>query len=303
MTVSVLAALAAMLLFTAVAPWLGNRLPPAVAAWGLTIASLVVAGSTGFVLAVLALTWLGQTPIIASAAEWSASELDATSPIPEFVAAGCLTLLCLAGLRVLVRMIRRGRTLMDVRQAHRGVPATVIVVDSDRPDAFATPSPGGRIVLTSALMAALTPVERRVVIAHERAHLRHQHAWWLLLADLAEAANPLLRPTLGVIRHAVERWADEDAAGEIGDRQLVARTIARVALLRHEVENRTVVSAATGGQVPRRVRALLSPRPSRRPWLAAALVVLLTCSVVTTLAVERTGDALFDRVATAPDRR
>jgi hypothetical protein len=73
-------------------------------------------------------------------------------------------------------------------------------------------------------------------------------------------------------------------------------------LLRHEVENRPVVSAATGGQVPRRVRALLSPRPSRRPWLAVALVVLLACSVVATLAVERTGDAHFDRVATTQDR-
>jgi beta-lactamase regulating signal transducer with metallopeptidase domain len=301
MTASVLAALAAMLLFTACAPWLGDRLPPAVAACALTVGSLVVAASTGFVLAVLALTWLGQAPLIASLAEWSASELDATSPIPEFIAAVGLALLAVAGLRLLVRGIRLGRALIAVRRAHHGTNGAVTVVDSDRPDAFATPAPGGRIVVTSALMAALTPVEQRIVIAHERAHLRHRHAWWLLLADLAEAANPLLRPTLGVVRHAVERWADEDAAREIGDRHLVARTVARVALLRHDTEHRPV-TAATGGQVPRRVRALLSPRPAGRPWLAVVLVVLLTCSVAATIAVERTGDALFDQVATVQDR-
>jgi Zn-dependent protease with chaperone function len=174
----------------------------------------------------------------------------------------------------------------------------VIVVDSERPDAFATPAPSGRIVVTSALMAALTPDERRAVIAHERAHLRHRHAWLLISADLAEAANPLLRPTVAVIQHAVERWADEDAARHIGDRKLVARTIARVALLRNDAGSHPLTPAATGGQVPQRVRALLSPPPDRRLWLAAVVVVLLAGSFVATCAVERTGDALFDQVAT-----
>ncbi|HEY0496557.1 MAG TPA: M56 family metallopeptidase [Kutzneria sp.] len=301
MTASVLAALAAMLLFVAVAPRLGHRLSPAIAACVLTAGSLLVAGSTGFVLAVLALTWLGQAPAVAWLAEWSPAELDAVSPVPEFVAIGCFALLSVVSLRLLVRAIRRARALVDVRRAHRGLAATVIVVDSDRPDAFATPSPGGRIVVTSALLAALTPEEQRVVIAHERAHLRHWHAWLVVLADLAEAANPLLRPTGAVIQHAVERWADEDAARRIGDRHLVARTIARVALLRHDVGSHPLAPAVTGGQVPQRVRALLSPPPHRRLWLAAIAVVLLTGIFVATCAVERTGDALFDRVATVQD--
>jgi beta-lactamase regulating signal transducer with metallopeptidase domain len=300
MTASALAALAAMLLFTAVAPRLGDRLPPAVAACALTVGSLIAAGSAGFVLAVLALTWLGQAPPVAWFADWSASELDASSPVPEFVAAGCAALLLAAGTRLSVRAFRRSRALLDIRRAHHGM-AAVTVLDSDRPDAFATPAPGGRIVLTSALLAALSPAEQRVVIAHERAHLRHWHAWLLLLADLAEAANPLLRPTLGVIRHTVERWADEDAARRIGDRRLVARTIARVALLRHDNASSPLAPAVTGGEVPRRVRALLSPRPRSRPWLAAALAALLTFSALATVAVERTGDALFDQVTTVAE--
>lgn len=302
MTTSVVAALAAMLLFVAFGPRLGDRLPPAAATVVLTVGSVIVAGSTGLVLAVLALTWLGQVPLIASMADWSAAELDASSPIPEFIAVGGLALLLAAGLRLLIRAVGRGRALVEVRCAHRGAPALVIVVDSDRPDAFATPSPGGRIVVTSALTEALSPAEQRVVVAHEWAHLRLGHTWWLLLADLAEAVNPLLRPTTGVVRHAVERWADEHAAREVGNRELVARTIARVALLRHDAGNPAVIPAATGGQVPRRVRALLAPSPGRRPWLAAVLVVLLMCSAVTTVAVERTGDALFDGVGTVQER-
>ncbi|QUQ65650.1 M56 family metallopeptidase [Kutzneria sp. CA-103260] len=301
MTVSALAALAAMLVFTAVAPWLGDRLPPAIGAWALVAGSVIVAGSTGLVLAVLALTWLGQAPVVAWLAEWSPSELGATNPVPDFVGVGCSVLLVVVGLRLLVRVIRRGRAMVDVRRANRGAAATVVVVDSDRPDAFATPSPGGLIVVTSALLAALTPAEQRVVIAHERAHLRHGHAWLLLLADLAEAVNPLLRNTFDVVRHAVERWADEDAAQRTGDRRLVARTVARVALLRHDNKNRPLTPAATGGQVPRRVRALLSPSPGSRPWLVAVIAMVVVCSAVATVAVERTGDSLFDQVATVQD--
>jgi len=302
MTAAVVAALAAILAFTAVAPRLGHRLPPSVAASVLTVGSVLVAGSTGVVLAVLALTWLGQAPPVAQLAEWSPYALAAANPVPNFVAAGGLALLAAAGLRVTIRALRRGRAVMDVRRCHRGTSATVLVVDSLRPDAFATPGPGGRIVVTSALLAALTPAEQRAVIAHERAHLRRGHAWLLLLADLAEATNPLLRHTFRAVQHAVERWADEDAARHTGDRELVARTIARVALLRHDTAARPMTPAATGGQVPRRVRALLSPRPRLRPWLAGTLLALLTFSAVATVAVERTGDALFDRVATVQDR-
>jgi beta-lactamase regulating signal transducer with metallopeptidase domain len=301
MTASALAALAAVLVFTVTAPRLGDRLPPIVAVCTLTVGSLVVAGSTGFVLTVLALTWLGQAPWIAWMADWSPSELGASTPIPTFVAAGCLALLLAASLRVVVRAIRRGRALMDVRRSHRGASAAVIVVVSDRPDAFATPAPHGRIVVTSALLAALTPAEQQVVLAHERAHLRSGHAWWLLLTDLAEAANPLLGPTFRTVQHSIERWADEDAARQTGDRELVARTVARVALLRHACD-RPATLAATGGQVPQRVRALLSPQPALQPWLAGAVVALLTFSIISTVAVERTGDALFDQVATVQDQ-
>jgi hypothetical protein len=109
-----------------------------------------------------------------------------------------------------------------------------------------------------------------------------------MAADLAAAINPLLRPTARVIAHAVERWADEDAADAVGDRRLVARTLARTALLQHRPISGGAV-AATGGDVVNRVRALLAPTPTRHPSALAVLLVLLLTTAVAAGAVQRTG--------------
>ena len=70
----------------------------------------------------------------------------------------------------------------------------------------------GRIVVTTAMFAALTAAERDVLLAHEAAHLNHRHHLWIQFVELAAVANPLLRRLPPVVRHAAERWADEDAA-------------------------------------------------------------------------------------------
>jgi hypothetical protein len=298
MTITVAAAVLAMALFAAVAPRIAARLSPAVATRMLALGSVVVAGCTVCVLGVLALTWLGQLPLVATIGPWSTSSLDALDPIPESLAAISLGLLTAAGVRTALRLIRRIRALAEVRRTHHGTD-TVVVIDSDQPEAFATPSPAGRIVVTSALLKVLTPTERQVVLAHEQSHLTHWHTWWVLAADLSQAVNPLLGPTVTSVRHSIERWADEDAAAQVGDRQLVARTIARTALLKHEARTHAelVTQSATGGEIPRRVKALLVPPPRRRPFVLAALAVVLLSTVVATAAVERTGDAVFDQAA------
>jgi hypothetical protein len=116
----------------------------------------------------------------------------------------------------------------------------------------------------------------------------------VLAAELAAAVNPLLRPTARTVRHGVERWADEDAVDEVSDRRLVARTLARTALLMHGNET-TPVPAATGGDVPARVQALLAPPPPRRPLALAVLLALLLAGMVTSTAVQRYGQHLFEQ--------
>lgn len=80
----------------------------------------------------------------------------------------------------------------------------------------------GRIVVTTAMFAALTAAERDVLLAHEAAHLNHLHHLWIQFVELAAVANPLLRRLPPVVRYAAERWADEDAAQAVGDRRLTA---------------------------------------------------------------------------------
>ena len=166
-------------------------------------------------------------------------------------------------------------------------------------DAFATPAPAGRVVITSGLWRVLTATERRGR-ARSRTVPRCAPARLLDAGRRSRrGVNPLLRPTATAIGRVIERWADEDAADLLADRQLVARTIAKAALLRHEAQltANELLPAATGGDVPGRVRALLAPPPRRRPLALAALALLLVAGGLATVAVGQTSDRLFDHAA------
>ena len=80
------------------------------------------------------------------------------------------------------------------------------------------------------MLDALDEDGRAVLLAHERAHLAGYHWVFVTLARLAATANPLLRPLASAVEYTVERWADERAAEEIGDRRRVARAIATAAI-------------------------------------------------------------------------
>jgi Zn-dependent protease with chaperone function len=293
-------------LVAATGPALGRRVQPAVGARLLVTAAVLVAGCSVSVLGVLAFTWIGQLPAIAAFGEWSVADLRSADPIPIEVAAGsAAVLLPNAGWWLLVL----ARRCLALRASHRSgrhltAAGTLVVLDEHRPAAFTTPQPAGRIVVTTGLLRALTDQERRVVLAHEASHLLHRHAWWLLAADLAAAANPLLRPTARGAARCVERWADEDAAAAVGDRRTAARALARTALLTRNpaIAGRLMpadrlVLAATGGDVPARVRALMAAPPRRRPasvtFLAALLVVLCGATVV----VQHRGEELFEHAS------
>lgn len=301
MTGAVCGAILAIVAFAIAAPLVGRHLSPALATRLLVPASVATAASTLFVLGALAATWLGQLPPIAAFGPWSTTRLDAADPVPDPVAVVSLVLLAVATGWAVIWGVRRVRALLAVYRDYRDLrPAgSVIVLDSATVDAFATPAPSGRIVVTAPLWNALAPDERRVVLAHERSHLTHRHVWWTLAAELASAINPLLRPTTSAIRRAVERWADEDAAVRVADRTLVARTIARTALLQHDrARSGRLAQSATGGDVPQRVRALLEPPPRRRPLALLALCAVVTVTAAATLSVERTSDHLFDQADT-----
>jgi Zn-dependent protease with chaperone function len=290
---------------------LGRRLPPALAARVLVAGSVTVALSVLFVLAVVAFTWIGRLPVIAALGPWSPAALRRQSPVPVPAAAGATLLLAVVAVRLVPIVVRRSRALVAVSRSCRRLPGAgaLVVVDSDTADAFTTPQRHGRIVVTTGLLRALAPAERRVVLAHEAAHLEHRHPWWLLAAELAAVLDPLLAPTARAAAQAIERWADEDAARAVADRRLAARTLARTALLARRGPSATPGAAlgVLNSDVPGRVHALLAPPPRRRPAVTLALVGLVVAGVLAAVAVQQSGERLFEHSFTtgssAPDKR
>lgn len=294
------------LVFAAAGPRLAQHLPPAVATRVLVPASLAIAATGVWVAVAVAFTWAAQLGPVSRYGHWSAQEVRETSPFPTTVAVGCGILALLALGRTVMVTASRLRSMLAVRRACRGYgsPGSLVVIDHDRPDAFATPGAAGRIVITTGLLRALTPDQRRALLAHEASHITHRHAWWLLGSALATAANPLLARTDRAVAHAVERWADEDAAREVTDRRLVALTVAQAALLRRGMDPRAMRpaasgTAATGGDAPKRVRALLAPPPEPRVGPLAVLALLLVISLVAACTVQTRGDSILDNAGIA----
>ena len=295
MTMAMCIPLLAGLLLAAFARPLGRRLPPASGVRLLTVAMLVVALATGFVLAVAALLVLARIPPVAALGHWSARVLATGLPVPIILGALAATtalVLLAAGLR---RAALAGRDLvlaeLTCRRLGPSLPGGLVVVDDDEPDAYTLPGVSGRVVVSTAMLRALPADERRVLLAHEAAHLRHRHHLWVQAAELAAAANPLLRPGTRAVRAAVERWADEVAAEEVADRSLAARALARAGLARAAGRRRPPFAAALSGAdsgVADRARALLAAPPRRRRVLSIGVgsLILATTGAVLVAAVD-----------------
>ena len=127
-------------------------------------------------------------------------------------------------------------------------------------------------------MRVLTERQRRVLFAHERAHLRFGHHRFHLVAQVATAVNPTLLRAESAMAFLCERWADEYAAAEVGDRGLAARSVSAAALAAPTAAAAPVGPAGVPGfrdhEVVRRVRALLVPQPGllRMAGLLAAVL-------------------------------
>ena len=119
----------------------------------------------------------------------------------------------------LVRARRSARELRVescVGVHHRRTSCDMVVLPTTELLAASIGGAQPQILLSAGLVAALEPGELRAVVRHEEAHIRHRHHRYLLLAsavDHAFAYLPLVRRSTDTMRGALERWADEDAAG------------------------------------------------------------------------------------------
>lgn len=289
------------------APWVGARLPPGSAVKALAPTAFLTALATGFSLSVVAFTALARIPVIAALGQWSAGTLgvDGTPPPVGGALLGTLVvaLLLTALRRSLGTATELARAVLACRQL-REVSAGLVVLRDDTADAFAVPGLRGKIVITTGMLKALTPPERRALIAHERAHLDQHHQLYIQATNLAAAANPLLRPVAAQVRRLTERWADEHAAATVDDRDLVARALAKAALTRAAARRPVpppLAMAATSGDVAQRALALTRPAPRPRPRLAGIIVALGLASVLASLMTAHTSEDRFESAHAAYD--
>lgn len=226
MRISVYLPLLASLAFAIGAPLLVRYLAPPLATRTLTVTAVLSAAASTWGLTLLAATLLTHTP--------PAQELGTVvvNPVPAMVAAAAaLTVLWCLHRAVRVVQVRRNierelRAVCALCQPH----GELAVLVDDTLHAYAVPGRPGRILVSTGLLRTTDAGDRRIVLAHERAHLGHRHHRYRAITDLAAALNPLLIPTRTAVAYLVERWADEVAAATVGSRRRTARALARVAL-------------------------------------------------------------------------
>ena len=295
--VAIVAPLLAAICFGILGPHLARRLPPRQATWLISVGAVVSALSAVAVLALLGAVLIGQLSDLADIGHWSSATLRAHSPIEPGIDALALTAVLASGAAVAFVGTRQALAVLAAYRASSAVTkgGELVVVEGSQPSAFAIPGRPGRIVVSRPLLRLLSPDERRVLLAHERAHLAAGHHWHRGAVALAIAANPLLAPLAGAITYATERWADERAAATLGNRRGAARAVARVALLTGGRDASLPGRLAIGQQpVTARVGALLADEPRSRPILSLATIALLVFALVATGVVEKEVEHLFE---------
>ena len=263
------------------APFVAKRIAPGIGAWLLAGAAAVGACSVLWSLALLVaalvddVPWLmhGQPPL----------------PVDDAISLAAYALLLWSCVRIGLYTFAQLR----LRRRLRAIAGEHVVVRARR-------RPGHRVRVARPLgprrrlrgdAAALSADQRRVLFAHEWAHLDARHPAAITLAHLAAAAVPLLRPVARAVGFLCERHADERAAATVADRAGTAAALATAALASSRHGSPTAVSpvcAFDQGYVLERISALRQPvrRPSRTmpAWAVIAVILAVAAAFSATAA-------------------
>jgi hypothetical protein len=176
------------------------------------------------------------------------------------------------------------------------VDGLVIVPDAE-PDAYALPGRAGQVVVSTAMLRALSAAERRVLLAHELAPAAPPSPL-RCGGGYRCGANPCCdrRPCRACRGRTV--GADEDAAALVRDRRLAARALARAALARAHANPRGRIASAAlsaaGALIGDRAKALLSDPPVPHRALTLLIVTLAVLTAVSTVATARMTEHRFE---------
>ena len=201
-----------------------DRLAPAAAArWNavLILAVIVAAVPTFWVLGLSGLAHFG---VRSTLCDWSMHLLPDQPVVSGVIGGGALVMSAVGAVRVTGVV----RTHLSVRCTDT---CRFHLVETSEVFAYTLPGPARTIAISRGLFESVDDSEYEFVVAHEQSHARHRHDRYLLLALVATALVPFMRPATDQLRFHLERWADEDAVRTTGaTRRFAARTIARVAL-------------------------------------------------------------------------
>ena len=274
---------------------LARRAHPRTATHVLCAAGLALATTTLASLSLLTFPLIASIPLVATEGRWPSAAVEQHVPVPMWLSA--ITAACIVAITVLLlRTVRRYRTdfVVAARIQHTAG-SEVVVVDDAAVYAYACrpwPFRAGVILISDGCLRSVDADERAAVLAHERSHLVHRHGLYQLVARVAGALDPLLRPLSREIDYSLERWADEDAAATVG-RPITATALAATATTAARPILRPVLAHATS-HVPERIRALLDePRPRSRALLAVTTTNALVAAAAVALAARNT-EVIFE---------
>lgn len=184
-----------------------------------------------------------------------------------------------AAVLLVVGLARAGRVMQRHRWARHGTEGRgLLVLEDDVPVAYAAPGKPGCVVVSTGLLQRLDAGQRRILFAHERAHLAQCHHRYLLAGSLAQAMLPTLSRLCAQLELAAERCADEAAVAAVGgDRRAVATTIGHAALVTTAFAS--TVPGFGGSTVIDRVGALLHDdggSPAANVVIGAAVAVVVS---------------------------
>ncbi len=197
-----------------------------------------------------------------------------------------LSLVHLGGFRRVRHLSRHGRPVGEALQTlardlsrRLGIRRAVALLESAAVSVPATVGWLRPVVLVPmSTLAGLTPRQLEAVLAHELAHVRRHDYLVNLLQTAVETLlfyHPAVWWVSAQVRRERENCCDDLAVSVCGDRLGYARALVELEGLRAAAPR--LALAASGGSLSGRVRRLLgSPdRPSRRPWAAGLLALVL----------------------------
>lgn len=301
MIVALAVAASVLLLLPGVTDRLGRRLSPREWAWLCALAlgagGLLVETALALRAAPGVLRAAG-IPSVAAACERLLGSLAGGSQVVTWVTAAATIMLPAAALLATGRERRmRHRVAADLWLGEwRTVGGhAVLVLPTSRPMALSFEDTERVIVVSDGLLDLLGPEEAAAVVRHEASHLAHHHQRLLTVAgsiDPVLGRLPVIRRSVGALRLAVERWADEDAGGAApGARDAVRTSLLRLAGLQPELAG--AARFAEARTVAARLAALEAPPPAVPP--AGHLLLYLPGTVallVAAPALYRWGDGV-----------